>query len=335
MKGNTMSFPPPCVWQIEMPSWVSLQPVRQGSNLVVRVGKELRAIDLTSGAEHWRTVVDLDGGSGGFLTGYGDLALTDREPDPENLTQVVGVRDGRIVLLTDLRCRVPHDAARVVGGILFMVGNDPAAGDVLVGVDLASGQVQVDVLLASGANALAPAGDRLLVLNRVGSPGLYSLRFDGSDQQPIERRQVHDLKLSAGRLLVTLGDENRETRHVQARDLETMQELWTAAACGPACGLDGDTAVHTEEGDRGWTLVLREAATGKVRWRGELQAGEMPGSIQFAGDYVLVTRTIGMTAYRRNDGQFIGQMELGRVAQLHDRRLYLGGFRTLMCTEAG
>lgn len=215
-----------------------------------------------------------------------------------------------------------------------MVGNDPSSGDVLVGVDLASGKVKVDVLLASGANTLAPAGDRLLVLNRMGSPGLYSLQLDGRNLQPIEDRRAHDVKVSAGRLLATLGDKNRETCHVQARDLETLQELWTEAACGPACGLNGDAAAHTEEIDGKWTLVLRDAGTGKVRWRSEPQAGEMPGSVQFAGNYVLITRTIGMTAYRRNDGQIIGQLDLGRVAQLHEGRLYLGGFRTLMCTEA-
>lgn len=329
-----MPFPPPILWQIEMPSWVSLQPVRQGSNLIVRSGKELRAIDLASGAERWKTVVDPDGGSGHFLKISGDLVLTDRRPDPKHLTQVVGVRNGQIVLRTDLRCMVADDAAVVVGDTLFAVGNDPATGDVLAGVELAGGQVKVDVSLASGADALALMGDRLLALNRMGSPGLYSLRLDGSDTQPIEYRRAHDMRLSAGRLLATLGDENGETRQVQTRDLETLRELWTASTHGPACGLDGNAAAHSEEADGKWTLVLREAETGKVRWRGEPQAGEMPGSIQFAGDYVLVTRTIGMAAYRRDDGQFVGQMELGRVAQLHDGRLYLGAFRTLMCTEA-
>ena len=330
-----MPFPPPIVWQIKMPSWVSLQPVYQGSNLVVRVGKELHAIDLASGAERWKTVVDPDGGFGHFLKVCGDLVLTDRRPDPQHLTQVVGVRNGQIVLRTDLRCMVAHDAAIVVGGMLFAVGNDPATGDVLVGVELAGGQVQVDVSLASGADALALMGDRLVVLNRMGSPGIYSLQLDGSNPQPIEYRRAHDLSLSAGRLLATLGDENGETRYVQARDLETLQELWTAAAYGPACGLDGDAAVHTEEADGQWTLVLREAGTGKVRWRGEPQAGEMPGSIEFAAGYVLIARTIGITAYRRDDGQFVGHLEMGSTVQLCDGRLYLGGFRTLMCTETG
>lgn len=329
-----MPFPPSIVWQVKMPSWVSLQPVRQGSNLVVRVGKELRAIDLVSGAERWKTVVDPDGGVGHFLKVFGDLVLTDRRPDPSHLTQVVGVRDGEIVLRADLRSMVADDAAVVVGDMLFAAGNDPASGDVLEGVELAGGEVKVDVSLPSGADALALLDDRLVVMNRMGSPGLYSLQLDGSNPQPIEHRRAHDMRLSAGRLLATLGDENRETRHVQARDVKTLRELWTAAARGPACGLDGDDAVHTEEADGKWTLVLRESGTGELRWRSEPQVGEMPGSIQFAGDYVVFTRTIGMTAYRRNDGRFIGEMELGRVAQLHDGRLYLGAFQVLMSTEA-
>jgi hypothetical protein len=335
MKGNAMPFPPPIVWQVEMPSWVSLRPVRQGNNLVVRVGKELRAIDLASGAERWKTVVDPDGGVGHFLKAYGDLVLTDRRPDPKHLTQVVGVRNGQIVLRTDLRCMVAdNNAAVVVGDMLFAVGNDPTTGDVLAGVELAGGQVKVDVSLASGADALALAGDRVVVLNRMGSPGLYSLWLDGSNPQPIEYRRAHDMRLSAGRLLATLGDDSGETHHVQARDLETLQELWTAAAHGPACGLEGNAAAHTEETDGKWALVLREAGTGKVRWRGEPQTGEMPGSIEFAAGYVLVAWTMGITAYRRDDGQFVGQLEMGSTVRLIDGRFYLGGFRTLMCTEA-
>src|SRR5438045_7252829 len=50
------------------------------------------------------------------------LVLTDRRPDPSHLTQVVGVRDGEIVLRADLRSMVADDAAIVVGDMLFAAG---------------------------------------------------------------------------------------------------------------------------------------------------------------------------------------------------------------------
>lgn len=330
-----MPFPGSIVWQVDMPGWVSLQPIRQGNDLIVRVGKELRAVDLLTGRERWKAVVDPDGGWGSFLKVSGELVLTDRQPDPKHLTQVIGVRHGEVVLRADVRCRVAGESAAVVADdLLVMVGNDPSTGDVLVSVDLAGGQTTADVSLPSGADSLSVVGERLVVLNRVGSPGLRALRRDGTAPQPIEQRHAHDLRLSGGRLLATLGNEKGETRHVQARDLSTFAELWTLPANGPACGLDGDAAVYTD-GDNGqWTLVLLDAATGKVRWKSAPRVGELPGSIQFAGDYVLVTVSLGMTAYRRSDGQLVGQLDMGRTAQFHDGRIYVGGFRALMCCEA-
>ncbi len=302
-----------------------------GDDLVTRSTNELRAVDPGDGATRWRTAVDPDGGSGHFLCAFGKVALTDRRPDPKHLTQVVGVRGGKVSLRVDLRCTVGQGATAVAAGMLFAVGHDPATGDVLTAVDLETGAVKIDVQMQSDADGLLRADDRLVVLNRTSSPGLYSLRPDGTDLQFIERRRAHDMKLSAERLLATLADEAGDTRYVQARDASTMRELWSAPAYGPACGLDGDAAVHGEDVGGRWAPVLRNAASGDVRWRGE-PLDETAGSIQFAAGLVLVTRSLGMRAYARDDGRVLGEYPLGRTALAHDGRLYLGAFRSLLCS---
>src|SRR5579871_1086517 len=136
----------------------------------------------------------------------------------------------------DLRCMVGEGCVAVAVGMLFAVGHDPKTGDVLTAIELDGGRVKIDVATPHDADGLVVAGDRLVMLNREGPPGLYSLRPDGSDEQPIERRRAHQVKLSAGRLLATLADDAGDTRFVQARDAATMRELWSAPAHGPACG---------------------------------------------------------------------------------------------------
>ena len=324
-----MPLPFPTVWQVALPTWVSLPPVTHGSAIVARVGDSLRAIDARDGKELWNVVVDPGGGSGHLLHAFEDLTITDRRPDPRRLTELVAVRAGKIAWKLDLGCIVESGASVVAAGMLFVVGNGPT-GIVFRGVDLGKKAITVEAALPRGADALAQVTDRFLILNRMASPGLYWVRPDGTDAGALEATMAQEMRVSGGRVVAALTVGDYPVRTAQVRDLATGGVLWTAPAHGPVVGIDGDDVGHLETGGDEGTPVLRDAASGKVRWRGAPIASD-PARVTFAGDHVFFVHMTGMTAYRRADGKPAGEIASGRTAQLLGERLYLGGFKFLAC----
>ena len=116
------------------------------------------------------------------------------------------------------------------------------------------------------------------------------------------------------------------------RDLASGAVLWSAPAQGPVIGLEGDSAVHYEgQGDER-IPVLREAATGKPRWRGA--AVEDPSRVSFAGAYVFLGHTTGNVVHRHDDGRLVGALPLSRTALAVDGAggaglIVVGGFKFL------
>lgn len=326
-----MALPFPTIWQVDLASWVSMPPVTHGSAIVARVGDSLRAIDARDGKALWSATVDPQGGSGQLLHAYDDLQLTDRRPDPRRMTELVAVRAGAIAWTLDLGCVVTSNASVIAAGLLYVVGNGPT-GIVLRGVDLTKRQITVDTPLPSGADGLIQVRDRFLILNRMASPGLYWVRPDGSYDGALEETPVAEAWASGGRLVAALRDGGFPQRTVQVRDLSSGGVLWTAPAHGAVIGIDGDAVGHVETGGDEGTPVLRDAATGQLRWRGAPFAID-PSRIAFAGAHVFFGHMTGITVYRRADGTPAGEIVSGATAQLLGERLYLGGFKFLACVD--
>lgn len=325
-----MALPFPTIWKLELPSWVSMTPVMHHGALVARVGDSLRAVDADAGKALWAAAVDPGGGSGHMLHAHDDLVLTDRRPDPAHTTEVVAVRGGAVAWTLDLGCVVDHDASVVAAGLLYVVGNS-GAGMVLRAVDLTRGKLVVDAPLAAGADGLLQLGDRFLILNRRASPGLYWVRPDGTGDGTLEETPAAEVRAAGGRLLTALRDAGFPRRTLQVRDLGSARVLWTAPAHTAVIGIDGDAVGHLETGGDEGTPVLRDAASGEVRWRGAPIASD-PARVTFAGDHVFFGHMTGMTAYRR-DGGACGEVASGRTAQVVGERLVLGGFKFLTCVE--
>jgi hypothetical protein len=325
-----MALPFPTIWQRELPSWVSMPAVTLGDALVVRAGDRVHAIATDDGAARWDCVVDPGGGAGHLLHGYDDLQLTDRRPDPDHLTELVAVSGGQIAWTLALGCVVEHDASAIAAGLLYVVGNAPG-GMVLRAVHLQRREIVVDVPLPAGADGVMPIGDRLLVLNRMASPGLYWLRPDGGSAGTLEETPVAEVRATRDRLVAAVRDAPFPRRTIQVRELATGRVAWTAPGHSAVIGIDGDDVAHLEAGGDEGTPVVRDAASGEVRWRGEPIASD-PARVTFAGDHVYFGHMTGMTGYRR-DGTPAGEVPGGRTAQRLGDRLYLGGFRFLACVD--
>ena len=242
-----------------------------------------------------------------------------------------GLGDGEVGELLPPPHAATVNASVIAAGLLYVVGNGPT-GIVLRGVDLTKRQITVDTPLPSGADGLIQVRDRFLILNRMASPGLYWVRPDGSYDGALEETPVAEAWASGGRLVAALRDGGFPQRTVQVRDLSSGGVLWTAPAHGAVIGIDGDAVGHVETGGDEGTPVLRDAATGQLRWRGAPFAID-PSRIAFAGAHVFFGHMTGITVYRRADGTPAGEIVSGATAQLLGERLYLGGFKFLACVD--
>ena len=225
--------------------------------------------------------------------------ITDRRPDPARTTELVLVRSGAIVSTIKTGAVIVSEASIIRGETFDAIVNDPHTGVAYRAFDLASGTKVADVPLADvGADMLVAVGDRLLVGNRIASPGLYWMRLDGARGDVVEHERAHAMEISGNRLVATLFDGETEARTVRVYDLASGRVLWSAPAASAIAGIDGDAVVSFDHGGEG-VPVLRDAATGAVRWRGEAVA-DKPGSVWFAGPYVFIEQGPGMTGYMRD-----------------------------------
>lgn len=321
-----MTLPFHTLWRLDVTSWINIPAVIREDVAIVRNRGDVVAIDLETGTRAWSVTVDPTHSSGQFLLpGDRGAVITDRQPDPDRTTELVVVSNGAITKHVQTACVIQPDALVVRDGRWLAIGNDPRSGVVFRGFDARTGGAVVEVPLSEvGADVAFAVRDRILVGNRIGTPGLYWVDLDGANLAPLETAPAHDVRVAGGRVLAALREEEFPRRTIQARDLESGAILWSVPGHGAQLALDADAALHFEEGGEG-APVLRDAATGEVRWRAEPMTDE-PGSCSFAGPYVFVSHFAGMTAYRRDRGTKVAEVEDGAVAQAYADKLLLGGY---------
>jgi outer membrane protein assembly factor BamB len=307
-----------------------MAPLHHKGVVVVRVRAELRALNSATGDVLWSAQVDPGRAAGHLLHRSGDLVVTDRRPDPARTTELVVVRSGSVVSTIKTGAIIVSGASIIHGETFHAIVNDPSTGVGYRAFDLASGTKVADASLADvGADMLLAVGDRLLVGNRIASPGLYWMRLDGARGDVVEHERAHVMEISGNRLVATLYAEPSETRTVRAYDLPSGRVLWSAPSESAVAGIDGDAVMSFERGGEG-VPVLRDTATGAVRWRAAALA-DKPASVWFAGPYVFIEQGSGMTGYKRDTGALIGDIESCATAQFVNGRLYFGGLGFFTC----
>jgi outer membrane protein assembly factor BamB len=298
-------------WRTEIPDrLVNTKLVVRGDELVLRVGGEVRGLDVATGATLWSSDVNPKRTAGVFLYVSGDAVVTDRRSEPAGTTEVVVVRDRAIRGVYPLDCIVDTTATAIVDGTLYAIGSDPATGMVFRGVQLATGARVVDVSLADiGAAELASFDGRFVVGNRMASPGLYWIDRTGARGDVLEHLPSHFLQASQGRLMAALREVDLPKRTIQVRELATGRIAWSAAGFGPHLAIDGDDAVHLGAATG---IVLRDAATGRARWHASVP--QEPLSLRLAGPCVLTKHPEGFTVLARATGAVLGEIANGRGA---------------------
>jgi outer membrane protein assembly factor BamB len=307
-----------------------MAPIHHEGVVVMRVGAEVRGLNSATGDVLWSVDVDPGRGSGHLLHRSGGLLITDRRPDPARTTELVVVRAGSIVSTIKTGAIIVSEASIVRGEMFHAIVNDPHTAVAYRAFDLVRGTKVADASLADvGADMLLAVGEGLLVGNRIASPGLYWMRVDGAHGDVLEHERAHVMEISGDRLVATLYDDPTETRTVRAYDLPSGRVLWSAPTPSAVAGIDGDAVVSFESGGEG-VPVLRDAATGTVRWRAPALA-KKPAAVWFAGPYVFVALTSGMTGYMRDTGALIAEIPSCATAQLVGGRLFFGGLGFFTC----
>jgi hypothetical protein len=321
------------IWSAAVRGFAWLPPTRVGDDLVVSANNELHGLAPADGSERWRVVIDPTKGEQTFLYAHGATTITSRHLEPKRFIQVVALRGPQIVWTSSFDAHVFGSGVAVLAGRLYALCNDPTQTSVrLRALDLDSGDRVVDVAVPTGTARLQRAGDALVVVGAAGF-GLYRLQRDGGSPEIIEPREAYGHSVSGDRLLATVDcGSGSERTELQARALDDLRILWTAPARGVICAIDGDAAVACEGEGPSWIPVLRDAASGAVRWRGEAMRMS-PGTIQLAGGHVFLTYTRGMIAYRRDDGTRVGELELGCSVTQDGERLYFGAFNKVICAR--
>jgi hypothetical protein len=317
-----LDIPIPTRWITELPGPVGVPPIALGADLCVRSGDALLWLDPETGAV--RAQVGL--GTSAirlFLLAVGDRVLVDRQHGRTQATWVDIVHGGAVERTVDLECIVGLEGAVVSGSELFVMGNEGPIGPVLRSIDPLTGVRRVDQRIVPNGRDVFAVGDRLLILNSTGEPGLISVDRNGGTALTIEQTSVQSARIAAGRVMVGARIGEYPEREARVRDLATGELLWSAPAHGPVVALDAETAIHVEADGDALISVARDAIRGTVQWRGAPLA-HSSGWLQILGARVTFTYGYGTQLFRRGDGSLIGEVD-GRMAAVVDGVTYLAG----------
>jgi outer membrane protein assembly factor BamB len=327
-------FPLPVVWShsFDWECFLWDAPLVRGDELIVRAGAKLVGLASADGTERWRVDLASADQGGEVLGAAGDVMFVD-SVGADRSQQLVGVRAGGVAWRTPLGGTFVRGATGVVGGSILAVVTGSKSE--LLRIDPASGAAQRTSLAAGGAT-IAVTDTQIVILSptaRAGAPGAYVPTSSGEVERVIRTGDVWFGAVASGRVL-TIGSRKRDLHVVDVRDLDTGDVRWSAECFQGTGALDDHDAAYVERKGAAGELVLRDAATGAIRWRADIGDAE-PATITFAGSVVLVRHMIGLVVVRRADGHVLGEIygSFGFGAAVADDRMFLGNDRQLICAR--
>jgi hypothetical protein len=322
-------FPLPLAWSAPIGSNAYLwdAPIVRGDQILARAGSLVLGLGAADGAERWRVTLPGNDRGGQVFLAIDDLIVVDvTAPDRSQI--LLGVTAGGV------RWQAPLGGGVIRGGAVVDQGGAivalAAARDrevTRVTIDPASG-LAARVRLPAGGATLEFAGGELIAMSptaAVGAPGAYVLGAGADVNRVLRTGDVWTGAASAGRLL-TVGARAGARHRIEVCELRSGDVRWSDTCFVDAGALDGDDAAHAVRDGLATAVVVRDAASGAIRWRAELGDVE-PATITFAGSVVLVRHMIGVIVVARADGRVLGDVlgAQGFRAAVADGRLYLGG----------
>ncbi len=331
-----MNAPLPIVWHVPFGDTARETGIRpalamHNGSLLVGIRGFIVALAAATGQEQSRVLVDPTGASRELLCVTGDLVVTEY-PLEESRTRVVGVRGQDLVLQSDLDFSVARRCAVLAAGLLYAAGI-AAHKPKLVAIELEHGLHKVDVRLPWGAQHLIHGGDRLILVNRFGT-GVYTVAPDGTDARVIEQRPTFQVSYDEGWLAALLETEEDDWYDLVMRAPNEPQPRWHARARWGASALRGGVVAHVDAPDGHAVPVVRDAASGDVRWRGQRFEYEV-SRIEIAGDHVFFWHWGGISLYHLAEGRYIGEIGDGKAVLAHGGRIYVATTEAVMCLRAG
>jgi hypothetical protein len=299
--------------------------------VIVRCHEYLTTFFRDSGKPAWTAALGEHAGAGTLALAVGDVIVTDTRRGPKRTTELVGVRDGKVLYQTAMECLVSDQASCVSGDEVYVVGVALPRGVALRSLRASDGVRRIDRTV-SGARDIFSVGERLLVLSSTSEPGLFTLDRDGGDARVVESTPVQEVAIAGGRLLAAVITGPVPERTVTLREPATGSVRWSFPGHGALVALDEELAIHVESRDGALVPVARAAATGELRWRGAPLADD-GGWFHFSGSLIAFRHGGGTTLYRRADGTLVAELLAVYALGAQGSELWLAGSERLVCAD--
>jgi hypothetical protein len=329
--ADPRDIPLPIRWTTTTPDDASLLEVTE-QRLFVRCGEHLVALERDSGKPAWTAALGEHSGRGTFVLAAGDVIVTDTRRGPKRTTELVGVREGKVLYQTAMECLISGRASCVVDDEVYVVGLALPSGTALRSLRARDGVRRVDRAVRGARDVLA-LGERLLVLSSTNEPGLVTLDREGDDARVVEPTSVQNVAVAGGRLLAAVITGDVPDRTATLREPATGEVRWRVPTHGSLIALDSELALHIEAHGGVLVPVARAATTGDVRWRGAPLADD-GGWFYFAGSLIAFCHGGGTTLYRRADGTIFAELLAVDALGARGRELWLAGSERLVCADA-
>ncbi len=330
-------YPLPVTWQVTLGDMAFIRhaPVAVNGAVLVRVDGDVFRVALSDGTVDKRTTFDKGRGRGKFWQPHGDVVLTDATLRDRSRSELVCVDHAGAIRWQTL-LSVVLSAAPVSADDTYVrvCGQDYQSGNKLVSLTLDSGAVEREIAVGHGVSSWLSHGEGALV-SHMGNDGwgLYVVDAEGNDQTKLAEQPMWWFGTTEALVVGVLKPSaDGGAFPLRALDRDSLDLAWTADLACAACTIDGEELVAVAPGPAGPVPAMFDVATGQRRWTAATPLSAMPSVATLAGPLVFFRGGLGVSVYRRSDGEFLREIpEFGAAAVVVDGQLVLGGSENLIC----
>ena len=150
---------------------------------------------------------------------------------------------------------------------------------------------------------------KLIASRRAADPGLVEVSTNAWQTRTIFAAGVQTVAVDGSDMLVGWF-QPQQGQVLAVYDANIEKKKWGVAARSPISAIDQHEILCVDDDSGAWIPMLRDAQTGKTKWRGQALAEE-PTWCGFAGLVVGFRLLTDLVFYRRSDGQKLGVVAMG------------------------